>query len=82
MSKRGQDTTSSDGSPMAEARLTSLVLQRQCKENASSQGSGCPVNPVNEYDRKRVSLTAGNQVVLAQMPKLEVRQCIDKIWST
>ena len=82
VSKLGQDTTSSDGSPMTEARLTSLALQGQCKESASSQGSGSPVNPVNEYDRKRVSLTAENRVVLAQMPKLEVRQCIDKIWST
>ena len=46
MSKRGQDTTSSEGSPMAKARPTSLVLQGQCKERASSQGSGSPVNPV------------------------------------
>ena len=60
MSKRGQDTTSSDGSPMAKARPTSLVLQGQCKEGASSQGRGSPVNPVNEYNRKRVSRAAGN----------------------
>ena len=60
-SQRGQDTSSSDGSPMANARLTSLVLQGQCKEGASSQGSGYPVNPWNEYNRTRVSLAAGNR---------------------
>ena len=57
MSKRGQDTTSSDGSPMAKALApTNLVLQGQCKEGVSSQGSGSPVNPGNEHNRKRVSL--------------------------
>ena len=45
MSKRGQDTTSSDGSPMAKARPTNVVLRLQCKEGVSSQGSGYPVNP-------------------------------------
>ena len=61
MSKRGQDTTSSDGSPTAKARPTNLVLQGQCKEGVSSQGSGSPVNQVNEYNRKRVCLAAGNR---------------------
>ena len=61
MSKRGQDTTSSAGSPMAKARPASLVLQGQCKEGASSQGSGYPVNPENEHNRKRVSLAARNR---------------------
>ena len=60
MSKRGQDTTSSDGSPMAKARPTNVVLRGQCKEGVSSQGSGYPVNPVIEYNRKRVSPAAGN----------------------
>ena len=61
MSKRGQDTTSSDGSPVAEARPTSLVVQGQCKEGVSSQRSGSPVNPVNDNNRKRVRLAAGNR---------------------
>ena len=60
MSKRGQDTTSSDGSPMAKARPTNLVLQGQCKEGVSSQESGPPVNPGNEYNKKRVCLASGN----------------------
>ena len=61
MSKRGQDTNSSDGSLMAKARPANLVLQGQCKEGVSSQGSGSPVNPGNEYNRKRVSLATGNR---------------------
>ena len=60
MSKRGQDTTSSDGSPMSKAKPANLVLQGKCKEGVSSQGSGSPVNPVNESNRKRVSLATGN----------------------
>ena len=37
MSKRGQDTTSSDGSPVAKARPTNLVMHGQCKEDVSPQ---------------------------------------------
>ena len=55
MSKRGQDSNTSDGSPMAKARPANLVMQGQCKESVSSQGSGSPVNPGNEYNRKRKS---------------------------
>ena len=51
MSKRRQDTTSSDGSPMAKAHPTSLVLQGQCKQGTSSQGSGSPVYPGNEQEK-------------------------------
>ena len=62
MSKRGQDTTSSDWSPMAKSpRNTNLVLQGQCKEGVSSHGSGSPVNPGNEHNRKRVGLATGNR---------------------
>ena len=62
--------------------LPNVVLRGQCKEGVSSQGSGSPVNPVIEYNRKRVSLAAGNWVVLSHIPKLEVPKCIDKRWST
>ena len=82
MSRRGQDTTSSDGSPMAKARPTNLVLQGQCKEGVSSQGSGSPVNRVNEYNRKELAQPRETGVVLAHMPKLEVPKCIDKRWSS
>ena len=40
MSKRGQDTTSSDRSPVAKARPTNLVMHGQCKEDVSSGQSG------------------------------------------
>ena len=60
MSKRGQDTNSSYGSPMAKARPTNLVMQ--CKEGVSSQGSGSLVNPVNECNRTRISLAIRNCV--------------------
>ena len=60
MSKRGQDTTSSDGSPMAKPRSTNLVLLSQRKEDSSSQESESPVNPGNEYNRKRVGPATGN----------------------
>ena len=47
---------SSDGSPVAEARPTNLVMHGQCKEDVSPQRSGSLVNPVNDDDRKRVGL--------------------------
>ena len=34
MSKRGQDTTSSDGSPVAKARPANLVVHGQRKEDS------------------------------------------------
>ena len=88
MPKRGQDTTSSDGSPMAKNPCnTNLVLQGQCKEGVSSQGSGSPVNPVNECNRKRVGLATGNrgssssnaevgssEVLLTEMVNLSARK--------
>ena len=37
-----------------------MVLQGQCKEGVSSQGSQSPGNPENENNRKRVSLATGN----------------------
>ena len=54
MSKRGQDTTSSDGSPVAKARPTNLVTHGQCKEDVSPQRLGSLVDPVNDDNRKRV----------------------------
>ena len=75
MSKRGQDMTSSDGSPVAKARPSNLVLQGHCKEGVSSQGSGSPVNPVKDNNRQWVGL--------AQILKLKVPKRIDKrmlIW--
>ena len=88
MSKRGQDTTSSDGSPMTKTPCNiNLVLQGQCKEGVSSQGPGSPVNPGNEHNRKRVSLATGNrggscsnaevgssQVYLQEMVNLSARK--------
>ena len=61
MSKRGQDTTSSDGSPVTKARPSNLVMQGRCKEDVSPQRSGSLVNPENDDDRKRVGLASGNR---------------------
>ena len=60
MSKRGQDTNSEEGSPVAKARPTNLVMHSQCNEEVSSQSSGSPVIPVNDDERKRVGLDSGN----------------------
>ena len=60
MSKRAQDTTSSDGSPVAKARPTNLVMHSQCQEDVSPHRSGSLVNPVNDDNRKWVGLTSGN----------------------
>ena len=60
MSKPGQDMTSSDGSPVAKARLTNLVMQVQCKVDVSPQRSGSPVNMGNDNNRQRVGLGTGN----------------------
>ena len=60
MSKRGQDTTSSEGSLVAKARPTNLVMHGQCQEDLSPQRSRSLVNPKNDDDRKRVGLASGN----------------------
>ena len=59
MSKRGKETNSREGSPMAKARPTNLVMHRKCKEEVSSQSSGSLVNPVNDDERKRIGLVSG-----------------------
>ena len=53
MSKRGRDSNSSDGFPMANARPADLVMHGQCKEDVSPQRSGSLVNPVNDNNRKK-----------------------------
>ena len=58
MLKRGQDTTSSDSSPVA-TRPTNLVMHDQCKEDVSPHSSGSRVNLVNDDERKRVGLAPG-----------------------
>ena len=52
MSKRGRDSNSSDGFPMANARPTNLVMHGQCKE-VSPQRSGSLVNLGNDNNRKK-----------------------------
>ena len=53
MSKRGQNTTSNDGSPTAKARSVNLVMHSQCKEETSSSSLGSRVNPGNDDERKK-----------------------------
>ena len=52
-SKRGQDTTSSDGSPVAKSQTHQSVATGQCKEDVSPQRPGSLVNLENEDDRKK-----------------------------
>ena len=44
MSKRGQDTTSSDGSPVAKSQTHQSVATGQCKEDVSPHRLGSLVN--------------------------------------
>ena len=60
MSKRGQNTTSNDGSPTAKARPVDLVMHSPCNEDISSSSLGCLVNLVNDDERKRVGQAPGN----------------------
>ena len=53
MSKRGQNTTSDDGSSTAKARPVNLVMHSLCSEEISSRSLGSLVNPVNDDERKR-----------------------------
>ena len=46
MSKRGQEATSNEGSPMAKAKPCLVARDLRSEEN-SSQNLGYPVNPVN-----------------------------------
>ena len=60
MSKRGQETTSSDGSPTAKARPVNLVMHIQCKEETSSSSLGSRVNPGNDVEREGIGQAPGN----------------------
>ena len=53
VTKRGQNATSNDGSPTAQARPVNLVMRSLCKET-SSQSLGSRVNLENDDERKRV----------------------------
>ena len=60
MSKRGQDTTSSDSSFVAKARPTNVVMHSQCKEDVPPRRSGSRVNLEDDDVRKSVGVTTGN----------------------
>ena len=83
MSKRGQDATSSEGSPMAnakrmipaKARPINLVLHSpwSARENPS-QDLGCPVNLEND-DKGQGDLTRTRKLVqTTQNPEVELSQ--------
>ena len=61
LSKRGQDASSSDGSPLAKARPTNLVMRSQCEEDISNQRLGSLVNPENYNKQERVVHSSGNR---------------------
>ena len=79
MSKRGQETNSEEGSPMAKARPTNLVMHSQCKEEVSSQSSESLVNP-GEWRRKKKSWLSLRKLVdnPTQTSKLDIPKWIDK----
>ena len=54
MSKRGQETTSNDGSQTAKARPVNLAMRSQYKEETSSSSLESRVTPGNDDERKRV----------------------------
>ena len=60
MSKQGQETTSDDGSPNAEARLVNLVIHSQCKVETSSSSLGSRVNSEYDDERQRIGQAPGN----------------------
>ena len=60
MSKRGQNTTSNDGSPTAKARPINLVMHSLCNEEISSRSAESLVNPVNDDDRRSAGAASGN----------------------
>ena len=60
MWKRGQNTTSNDGSPTAKARPVNLVMHSPCDEDISSPSLGSLVNPENYDGRKRVGQAPRN----------------------
>ena len=63
MSKRGQKTTSKEGSPKAKAKpCACLVLREQRSEEISSRSLGSLVNLVNADERKEVA-QASKQLV-------------------
>ena len=59
-SKRGQETTSNDGSPTATARPVNLVMHGKCKEETSSSSFGSRFNSVNYDGRQRIGQAPGN----------------------
>ena len=68
MSKRGQEATSNEGSPMAKprpaipakARPINLVMRSPRSEKDSSQSLEYLVNPANADERKEVEIAPGN----------------------
>ena len=64
MSKRGQNTTSNEGSPMAKAKPCLVLREReQRREDISSQSLGSQVNPGYTDERNEV-VRATRQLVL------------------
>ena len=73
MSKRGQTTTSNEGSPKAKARPC-LVARDPRSEELSSRSLGSLVNPGNTDERKEVETAAGNSMRSASRSKVGYSQ--------
>ena len=72
MTKRGQDASSSDGSPLEKARPTNLVMRSQCEEGISNQRLGSLVNPENYNKQELVAYTSGNRAADDYNPCVEL----------
>ena len=78
VSKRGQDTTSSDRPPVAKARPTNLVMHSKCKDDVSPRSSGSQVNMGLDDVRKSVGLAPGNCGNSNSNFEGGIPKCIDK----
>ena len=76
MSKRGQKTTSNEGSPMAQVRPC-LLARDPRSEEISSQSLGSLVNPVNTDERQEADIAH----TTARAHTEECRRMLEECWA-
>ena len=74
MSKRGQNTTSNDGSPTAKARPVNLVMHSPCNEDFSSPSWGSLVNPWKGWTSTRELDARRPQIGSRLFPSESIRE--------
>ena len=79
MSKRGQKTTSNEGSPTAKAKPCLVLREREhMSEDISSQSLGSRVNLENADERKEVVEQPGNWCSPTQIQNSDILKRVDK----